>query len=183
VDLFFAAIPLFPFVLVALALFLIWLESGGRLTLKGYARELSLGAHPAVSVKRAAVLFAKMLGMLLLLSLALNALGLMDSQKVAEFFRAQPPVMIFFAVGVAPFAEELFFRGYLQKRIGILFSSVIFSLLHYAYNSVSEIIAAFFISVLIGLEMRRSKDTNACILAHAAFNALSVLLIFWFYPV
>jgi membrane protease YdiL (CAAX protease family) len=60
---------------------------------------------------------------------------------------------------------------------------VIFSLLHYAYNSVSEIIAAFFISVLIGLEMRRSKDTNACILAHAAFNALSVLLIFWFYPV
>ncbi len=173
-------IPVFPLLLIALAFLLLWLE--GKRKPRDYARALSLDSvKPAKSIRGAAVLFAKMILLLIALSLVFNALNTNDSNRVVDVLRAQPVEMLFAAIALAPFAEELFFRGYLQKRVGVIVSSALFAALHYSYGSVSEIISAFFISILIGMELRRRNDLNACIIAHAAYNAVTLLLVFQFY--
>jgi membrane protease YdiL (CAAX protease family) len=171
-------ISVFPFLLLAMALALLWLE--GKRKPRDFARALSLGARPRDSLKRGAALFAEILALLFLLSLVFTALGINDSRRVVEFVRAQPPETLFVAVAIAPIAEELFFRGYLQKRAGVILASVLFAALHYSYGSIAEIIAAFFISVLIGLELRKRGDLNACILAHAVYNAAMIFFVLRF---
>jgi uncharacterized protein len=174
-------IPVFPLVLIALTFLLLYFE--GKRKPRDYARSLSLDSFkPAKSLRGAALLFAKMILLLVLLSLAFNALGANDSKRVVDVLRAQPVEMLFAAVALAPFAEELFFRGYLQKRVGVIVSSALFASLHYSYGSVSEVVSAFFIAILIGMELRKKNDLNACILAHAAYNAVTLLLVFNFYP-
>lgn len=168
-------IPWFTFLILALPFALLWLE--GKRKPRDFAKALSLGEHPLKSLRSAAVLFAKMLVLLVILSIVLNALNLLDSKKVADFVRAQPAETLFVAVALAPIAEELFFRGYLQKRVGVVLSSALFAALHYSYGSIAEIVAAFFISILIGLELRKRGDLNSCILAHGAYNALTIFLV------
>ncbi len=170
------AISVFPFFLIALALFLLWLE--GKRKPREFVRALSLGGDARKSVVHAAALFAKMFVLLIVLSFAITALGITDSENVVQVLRSQPVEMLFIAVTLAPFAEELFFRGYLQKRVGIIVSSALFASLHYSYGSIAEIIAAFFLSLLIGLEMRKNNDLNSCVLAHAAFNAFTIIIAF-----
>ncbi len=167
-------IPWFTFLVLALPFALLWLE--GKRKPREFARALSLDVAPVQSLRGAAVLFAKMFVLLVALSLALNALNANDSRRVIEVVRSQSPALLFVAVAVAPFAEELFFRGYLQKRVGVILASVLFAVLHYSYGSVSEIIAAFFLSVVIGAEFRKRNDLNACVLAHAAFNAMTIAI-------
>jgi membrane protease YdiL (CAAX protease family) len=155
-------IPVFPLVLIALTFLLLYFE--GKRKPRDFARSLSLDSvKPAKSLRGAALLFAKMILLLILLSIAFNALGANDSTRVVEVLRAQPVEMLFAAVALAPFAEELFFRGYLQKRVGIIVSSALFASLHYSYGSVSEVVSAFFIAILIGMELRKKNDLNSCI--------------------
>ncbi|MEM0475688.1 MAG: CPBP family intramembrane glutamic endopeptidase [Candidatus Norongarragalinales archaeon] len=170
----FLRVSVFPFLLLALTAALLWLE--GKRKPREFVDALSVNATPINSLRRATALFAKMFFLLVALSLALNALGLMDSDKVVSVVRSQPPENLFVAIAIAPAAEEVFFRGYLQKRIGVLLSSAIFAGLHYSYGSISEIIAAFFLSVVIGLEFRKRCDLNTCVLSHAAFNAFTIIL-------
>lgn len=174
-SLFSLKISVFPFVLLSLAFALLWLE--GKRKPRDFAAALSLGGKPRVALKRGAVLLAKILALLVVFSIVFTALGVNDSLRVAEFVRAQPPETLFVAVALAPVAEELFFRGYFQKRVGIVLSSALFAALHYSYGSIAEIIAAFFISILIGLELRRRNDLNSCILAHGAYNAFTIFLV------
>ncbi|PIO03816.1 hypothetical protein COU38_01365 [Candidatus Micrarchaeota archaeon CG10_big_fil_rev_8_21_14_0_10_54_18] len=126
----------------------------------------------------AAKLFAKAFLVLLLLGLALNAFGWLDSQKIIGFIRLQPFEMLLLMVSLAPFAEEMLFRGYLQHRIGVVFSSALFAGLHYGYGSVSEVAGAFVVSMVLGAFMRRKKRLLPCVIAHAAYNAFSILLAF-----
>lgn len=169
-------ISFFPFLLIALALALLWLE--GKRKPREFARALSFGSERDAfkSLVRAAALFAKMFVLLVVLSFSFTALGVTDSEKVVQVLRNQPPEMLFVALTLAPFAEELFFRGYLQKRVGVIVASALFAVLHYSYGSISEIIAAFFLSLLIGLEMRKHGDLNSCVIAHAVFNAFTVII-------
>ena len=172
------SISLFPFLLIALALLLLWLE--GKRKPRDFAHSLSLGSERDAfkSLVHAAALFAKMFVLFIVLSFVITALGITDSENVVQVLRSQPTEMLFIAVTLAPFAEELFFRGYLQKRVGIIVSSALFASLHYSYGSIAEIIAAFFLSLLIGLEMRKNNDLNSCVLAHAAFNAFTIIIAF-----
>lgn len=78
------------------------------------------------------------------------------------------------AVLIAPFVEELVFRGMLLRAweaewgwfVSIIATSVVFA----AYHPVPA--AAFASSVLLCTLYRRSRSLRACILAHAVYNAL-----------
>ncbi len=128
------------------------------------------------SVLRAVRLFILMLFVLLLLANISNFFGFLDSRKVFDFILAQNALTLFIAASVGPIGEELFFRGYLQKRIGVIFSSVLFAALHFGYGSIVEVLAAFLVSVLLGLELRRNNDLHACMLAHAGYNIFTIIL-------
>jgi membrane protease YdiL (CAAX protease family) len=148
-----------------------------RKRLRDFPKLLSLKYfNPAKSIFRAVRLLVVMFLVLFVLANVMNSFGFLDSRKVLDFILAQTPLTLFIAAAVAPIGEELFFRGYLQKRVGVVFASVLFAALHFGYGSVVEVVAAFLISILLGFELRKNNDLHACILAHAGYNMITIIL-------
>jgi len=168
-----SSVPLLPFVILALPFALLAFE---RKQPRDFPKQLSLDYfNPAKSILRAVRLLLLMLLVLLVLANFLNFLGFLDSRKVFDFILAQNAFTLFLAASVGPIGEELFFRGYLQKRVGVIFSSALFAALHLGYGSIAEVLAAFSISVLLGIELRKNNDLHACILAHAGYNIITIV--------
>ncbi len=167
--------PIAPF-LVLLAPFVFLLLEGKKP--REFARALSLHDNkPLPTLKLAFTLFSRIFVALLVVSLVLRFFGLLDTQKVVDVIKSVPSYYLFLAVAIAPVGEELLFRGYLQKRFGIILASLLFAALHYGYGSVSEIIAAFVVSIIFGLHLRKHDNVSACILAHAAYNLMTIVLV------
>ncbi len=124
-----------------------------------------------------AMTMGAMLLALMLFGIAAIALNFNDQHKVSEKIVALPPLILAFAILGAPFTEELFFRGYLAMRFGIIPSSVLFGLMHFAYGSVVEVAGAFIIGLVLASSMRLTKSVTPAILAHMAYNALSITII------
>jgi len=111
---------------------------------------------------------------LFLFSFAAVALGINDEQLVAEKVASLPIYVLAFAILVAPISEELFFRALLVPRIGMVFSSVFFGLVHFAYGSVVEILGAMLIGLILAGIFRSSRSITPCILIHMTYNLISI---------
>lgn len=91
--------------------------------------------------------------------------------------------MVFLAVGVAPFVEELFFRGYvypvLKRHAGrhaLWMSALLFASVHlYLIN----FLPIFLIGVLLARLYERTGSLAAPIVAHATANAAVAVLAMW----
>ena len=140
-------------------------------------KELLIRPLPKIkpTVVSALKIFAVFFIVLIALNLLFLKLGLNEADKVREVVSKQGFLALVFAVTLAPIGEELLFRGYLQKRLGIILSSLVFAAFHVAYGSYTEVIAAFSFSIIAGLELRKTKNVYACILSHALFNGLALL--------
>jgi membrane protease YdiL (CAAX protease family) len=75
----------------------------------------------------------------------------------------------------AGIGEELLFRGALQPRFGIIFTSLIFALLHVQYDASLVTVGIFAAGIIFGLE-RKKMNTTSCIITHALYNTIAVLL-------
>lgn len=111
---------------------------------------------------------------LFMLGLAAILLGFNDQEKVSEKIESLPFAVLIFAVVGAPITEELFFRGFLTKRTGIILSALLFGLMHFAYGSVVEVLGAFMIGLVLATSFKLTKSVTPCILAHMAYNAISI---------
>lgn len=140
-------------------------------------KELGLKPFSLSYVRKGIQLFALLFFSIILVTAIIAFLGLLDSHKVVEIMLREPRLTLLISFTLAPVAEETLFRGYLQKRIGIVFSSIIFSALHYGYGSLSEIIAAFSASVILGLNARKEGSIYPAIIAHALWNLLSITVL------
>jgi len=100
---------------------------------------------------------------------------------------AAPPIMVWLAalpwrdklmiVVAAMTVEEAFFRGFLQPRVGLLFSSVLFALSHFSYGLPFMIVGVFAISLVIGRTFARSADLLPCIIAHGVFDGVQLFIV------
>jgi membrane protease YdiL (CAAX protease family) len=98
-----------------------------------------------------------------------------------------PPVMVCLAelpvshklliIAVAMTVEEWFFRGFLQRRIGLVVSSVLFMLAHASYGLPFMMVSVLTISLLIGRALQRRGRLLPCIVAHGVFDAIQLLII------
>ena len=88
---------------------------------------------------------------------------------------AQLPSALLLAVG-SGLGEELFFRGFLQPRLGILLTSVVFALAHLNYGSVSEVVVVFVLSLALGLAYRVTGNLWTPVAAHFTFNLVQLLI-------
>ncbi len=86
---------------------------------------------------------------------------------------ARKLVVIFVAMTV----EELFFRGFLQRRIGLVWSSLLFTLAHAGYGLPFMMISVLTISLLIGYALRQRQRLLPCIVAHGVFDGIQLLII------
>ncbi|MEA2550391.1 MAG: protease family protein [Actinomycetota bacterium] len=95
------------------------------------------------------------------------------------------------AIGVAPLAEELFFRGILFRGLrdrrgfaaAAAVSSVAFGIAHWTgdWRGALIIVLSMMVTGLaLAVVYERRKNLVANIAAHATFNVVGVILIFWF---
>lgn len=73
--------------------------------------------------------------------------------------------------------EEAFFRGFLQKRIGLVASTILFALAHAGYGQPFMLIGVTIISIVIGATFYWTKDLRPCIVAHGVFDAIQLFVI------
>ena len=117
----------------------------------------------------------------LLLAAILKATGLLPAPP-------QPPPMIawmaalpawkkLFVVFSAMTIEEFFFRGWLQTRLGLLASTILFALAHSGFGQPLLLIGVSLISLIIGVTFYRTKNLLPGIIAHGIFDAVQIFVI------
>ncbi|MDO8339116.1 MAG: CPBP family intramembrane metalloprotease [Candidatus Burarchaeum sp.] len=105
-----------------------------------------------------------------------KSLGIADAQNVIDIVEYLPQRVLLLAVLVNPISEELFFRGLLAPRIGIVGSAVIFALFHLAYGSVMELFNVFIIGVIFAAVYLSRRSLIAPMLSHAIINSTAIIL-------
>ncbi len=115
-----------------------------------------------------------------LISLALSALGLNDIEKVGKVIGTlvqAPPLYLLYFFLVRVLGEEIFFRAFLVPRIGIIPSSIAFGLLHFGYWSVSEMVGAALLGIILAVAYKQNKTIVPNYIAHLLYNLVAVLLL------
>ena len=76
----------------------------------------------------------------------------------------------------AGIGEETLFRGAIQPKFGIVFTALIFALLHQQYGPSLITVGAFASGIIFGLE-RKYMGTVPAIITHTVYNTIAVLLL------
>ena len=82
-------------------------------------------------------------------------------------------VIVFTAMTV----EEAFFRGFLQKRVGLVLSTMAFGIAHAGYGQPILLVGVTIVSVVIGYTFYRTKNLVPCIIAHGVFDGIQLFII------
>jgi membrane protease YdiL (CAAX protease family) len=139
-------------------------------------REMGLGLMLGIG----AWLFA--LGAILVVALAIYGLlgeGALPKQvpSVVPMIAGLPVILRLLVSLSAGFFEELFFRGFLQPRIGILLSTVLFALGHLSYGQPFLLVGVTVLSLILGLIVKWRQNIWPAVVAHAVFDAVQLLVI------
>lgn len=119
--------------------------------------------------------------MAMLVALLLQASGVLEKAP-------EPPAMIGWMASLAWWkkvlivfsamtVEELFFRSFLQKRLGLIVSTILFALAHFTYGNPLLLIGVTVISLVIGITFHRTKNVIPGMIAHGVFDAIQLFVI------
>jgi hypothetical protein len=113
------------------------------------------------------------------ISLAVNpdsqAMELKDDPTVQILGSISIISAIAFALG-AGIGEEILFRGAIQPRFGIAFTSIIFAIMHIQYPDFFSLLTLFLISIILGIE-RQMINTTAAVISHAVYDLVLLLAV------
>ena len=98
--------------------------------------------------------------------------------NVQQTLAGLPIYFYFFTFLIAPINEEIFFRGFLVNKIGIVPSAIIFAVLHFGYLSISEFVAAFIFGLIAGYIFKKTRSLYTTIAAHMLLNMLTIVVLF-----
>lgn len=102
--------------------------------------------------------------------------GPVDNPVVAAIGPALTwPTVIVIALS-AGIGEELFFRGLLQGRIGIVPANILFGLVHLDYGTPLQVILPLLLGFIFSWLMIRTRSLYPAIAAHAGFDAIMLSL-------
>lgn len=73
--------------------------------------------------------------------------------------------------------EELFFRAWLQKRVGLVLSTILFVIAHAGFGQPLMFIGIGVVSLVIGITFWRTRSLLPCIVAHGVFDAIQLFII------
>jgi uncharacterized protein len=118
-------------------------------------------------------------------NLIMMALGIITQADVVSDLLGEidsPLLFAFVTAIVAPFTEELFFRGFLFKGLrekygwvnALMFSSIIFALFH---GQVATLIPTFLLGALFAYMYQRSESVFPGMLLHFAVNSIGVIVL------
>jgi membrane protease YdiL (CAAX protease family) len=115
-------------------------------------------------------------------------IGVILQQTGALSEAPQPPAMINWMAELpiwkkaliilsAMTVEEFFFRSFLQARVGLFASTVLFALAHFTYGNPLMLIGVTLVSFVIGVTFWRTKNVLPGIIAHGVFDAIQLFVI------
>ena len=97
--------------------------------------------------------------------------------KLGEMLRGvETPEVIALAL-LSGFAEELFFRGFLQPRVGIPLSTALFALAHLSYDQPAMLVGITLLSLAFAFIVRWRQNVWAAVVAHAVFDAIQLIFV------
>jgi membrane protease YdiL (CAAX protease family) len=105
-----------------------------------------------------------------------------------ELLPAAPPAIVPWIAGLplvvrlgislsAGVVEETFFRGFLQPRLGILLSTLLFALAHLSYDQPIMLVGVTLLSLIYALLVRWRQSVLAAIAAHALFDGVQLVVV------
>lgn len=117
----------------------------------------------------------------MIIGLALQAMGAIDQAP-------EPPAMIGWMAVLpawkkaliilsAMTVEEAFFRSFLQKRVGLVASTILFALAHFTYGNPLLLVGVTIVSFVIGVTFYRTKNVIPGVIAHGVFDAIQLFVI------
>lgn len=124
-------------------------------------------------------LFALLFAAFVILSTALNFAGINDLEKVNESINLDASAgAIPFAVtiGIVVFIEEFFFRAFLQKRVGIFPSTALFTLLHWGYGSIAELIGVLALGLILAYWYKKHNSLIQNYLGHIIYDIVAIAM-------
>ena len=71
--------------------------------------------------------------------------------------------------------EEILFRGALQPVFGIVFTSLLFAVVHVQYGLTPITLAVFLLGLILGI-LRKRTNTTVTILVHFGYNFILGLM-------
>lgn len=116
-----------------------------------------------------------------MIALILTASGLMPAKPAVSPMIGWMASLAMWKKGVivlsAMTIEEAFFRGWLQKRIGLIASTILFALAHSGLGQPLLLIGVTIISLVIGFTFYRTKNLLPGIIVHGVFDAVQLFVI------
>lgn len=97
------------------------------------------------------------------------------NERALAIARAVTPLGAVGLAAGAAVSEEVFFRGFLQPRVGLLLQAAIFALAHLSYVNVAQVIVVFILGLAFGLLYQRTGNLAAPIAGHFLFNLVNLL--------
>lgn len=117
----------------------------------------------------------------LTIAMLLQAVGLLDGapepSPVIGFMASLPAWKKALIVLSAMTVEELFFRAWLQKRIGLILSTTFFAMAHFTLGQPLLLIGVTMISLVIGYTFYRTRNVLPGIIAHGVFDVIQLFVI------
>lgn len=142
----------------------------------GVLRELALGAGLGLAAWVAVLVVLVLVGSLVYLVGGEEALP--ESPPAAVVWIAALPLGVRFAVSLsAGVVEELFFRGFLQPRVGIGLSTGAFVLAHLSYEQPMMLVGITLLSIIFAAMVQWRQSIWAAIAAHAVFDGVQLLFV------
>ncbi len=146
------------------------------LRLGGLGRELALGAGVGLGAWMAVLATLMAVGSVIYLLGGEELLPQSPPPVVAMV--AALPLAIRFAISLsAGVVEELFFRGFLQPRVGIGLSTAAFVLAHLSYEQPLMLVGITLLSLIFAALVRWRQSIWAAIAAHTVFDGVQLLFV------
>lgn len=152
-----------------------------------FARQFGLAVERpwreiAIGLGAAAVGWMSLVAVMLVVFAVAFATGQMDRVPTA------PPEMVPLLAGLpvvlrvalslsAGVVEELFFRGFLQARVGVFASTALFAVAHLSYGQPFMLIGITVLSLFFSALVLWRRSILAAIVAHFAFDAFQLLVV------
>lgn len=103
--------------------------------------------------------------------------GLNDLSKVEQIISQFGLLSLLYLTIVRSTAEEIFFRGFLVKRVGVIASTILFAALHIGYGSITEIVGALYLGFILAYVFSKNKSIIPNIFAHVFFNIFAIFIL------
>ena len=176
--------------LAGAALVLIWASvSGTRWRDLGFVRP----RHGAIDL--AIALVAGVLFKILMKAVVMPLLGFGGINSTYHYLAGNTTsllVTLLWVIVAGGFGEELIWRGFLFERFGaflgsrahaklviVVVTSILFALAHYWDQGVPGAVQATFTGLVFGATYARIRTIWPVMVAHAAFDVVAVLMIYW----